>query len=94
MQRQGGAFFGEVVREAIDAALGKLRTLSATRNRVDRRGCLGSTHFFATMPTRVLVAIAGILELGAALKVLEDELVGAATHGRPKIFCRLQRVSS
>jgi hypothetical protein len=74
--------------------LGNYAVSQRPENGVDRRGCMGSTHFFATMSARVLVAIARILELGSALKVLEDELVGAATHGRPKIFCRLERVSS
>jgi hypothetical protein len=45
------------------------------------RGC---THFFTARLARVLVAVAGIFELGAAFKVFEDQLVGSATHDRPK----------
>ena len=44
----------------------------------------GHTHLFAARLARVLVAVAGIFELGAAFKVFENQLVGSATHDRPK----------
>lgn len=39
-------------------------------------------ELLAARLARVLVAVARILELGAALKVLENQLVGPATHSR------------
>lgn len=46
---------------------------------VSRRG---ANNFFAARLARVLVAIAGIFELWATLKVFEDQLIGSATHDR------------
>jgi hypothetical protein len=44
----------------------------------------GHTYFFAARFARVLVAIAGIFELATAFKVFEYQLIGSATHDRPK----------
>lgn len=92
-ERKRGAFFDEVVREAVYAALGELsrRSVAALES---RRACgVGKTkmrwaagggrraHLFAARLARVLVAVAGILELGAALEELEDQLVWAPSHG-------------
>lgn len=81
-ERQGGAFLDQVVRQAVYPALWKLL-------RVNSR-CLGSfartrprarrTDLLAAGFAGVLVAIARVLELGASLKELEDELVGFTTH--------------
>jgi hypothetical protein len=79
-QGQGGAFFDQVAREAVYAALGKLRwsaIFTPTRELCAWRGC---THFFAARLARVLVAVTGIFELGAALEVFKDKLIGSATH--------------
>jgi hypothetical protein len=44
----------------------------------------GVAHLLAARLARVLVAIACIFQLGAALEVLENQLVGSATHDGPK----------
>jgi hypothetical protein len=48
----------------------------------------GSSHLLAARLARMLVAIAGVFELGAALEELEDQLVGLATHGAHRIAAR------
>jgi hypothetical protein len=82
---KGRTFLHEVIREAVYTALGELRCsqLSLFTVRLFAwRGC--TTHFFSTRLARVLVAVAGIFEFGAAFKVFEDQLIGSATHDRPK----------
>jgi hypothetical protein len=48
----------------------------------------GCSHLLAARLARMLVAIAGVFELGAALEELEDQLVGLATHGAHRIAAR------
>lgn len=49
----------------------------------------GVTHLLAARLARVLVAVACIFQLGTALEVLENQLVGSATHDGPKSCIRL-----
>jgi hypothetical protein len=84
-QRKGGTFLDEVVREAIDAAFGELSSASAGAAASvgkTKMPCASAVvaYLFAARLARVLVAIAGILELGAALEELEDQLVRPPPH--------------
>ena len=71
-QRESGAFFDEVVREAIYTALGELGSVSrlvscgGTKNAVGFTDC--SSHLFTAALARVLVAITCILEFRPALE--------------------------
>lgn len=81
-ERQGGAFLDQVVCQAVYPTLRKLLrvnsrspgSFSSTRSRAWRTDLLPAGF------AGVLVAIARVLELGASLEELEDELVGFATH--------------
>lgn len=94
-ERKGGAFLDEVVGERVYTAFGELSQRSAevergeTGGRGRRKGkreCggeprCGMGYLLAARLACVLVAVAGIFELGAALKKLEDQLVRAPPHG-------------
>ena len=74
-----------MIREAIYATFRKLFSISYRRQLFQG----GVAHLLTARLARVLVAITCIFQLGTALEVLEDQLVGSSTHDGPR-SCTLQ----